>query len=115
MKNILVIDDEEMIVDALKVILEDLGHRVTGISESPIGEREALNHDYDLILVDLRMPGKNGAEVSENILKAKPSAKILIITAHPADPLAERALSAGAVGLVKKPFDMGKILEYLKD
>jgi DNA-binding NarL/FixJ family response regulator len=61
------------------------------------------------------MPVKNGAEITEDILKAKPNARILVITAYPSDPLAERALKAGAVGLLKKPFEIAKILDFLKD
>ena len=115
MKKILVIDDEAMIVDVMKVILEDMGYQVTGFHNSQEGETDALENDYDLILVDVRMPEKNGAEVTESILKAKPESKILIITAHPTDPLAKRALDAGAKALLKKPFEVAKILDFLKD
>ena len=114
MKKILVIDDEKMIVDAMQVILEDMGYRVKGFQNSQDGEKDALENDYDLILVDLRMPEKNGAEVTESILKEKPNARILMITAHPTDPLARRALDAGAMALIKKPFEIAKILDFLK-
>lgn len=115
MKKILIIDDEEMMVDVMKVILEDMGHQVTGIFQSLAGEKEAIENDYDLILLDVRMPEKNGAEVAHTILEVKPEAKILIITGYPTDPLAGKALNEGAVALMKKPFDMGKILYFLKD
>ena len=113
-KKVLVIDDEHMMLDAIKTILEEMGHRVECFSSSAEGEKSALENDFDLILTDLRIPEKNGAEVTETVLKKKPDAKVLIITGHPHDPLAKRALDAGAKGLVKKPFDIGKILEYLK-
>ena len=45
-------------------------------------------------------------------MKAKPNAKLLIITAYPTDPLAKRAMDAGAIALVKKPFEIGKILDF---
>lgn len=115
MKRILVIDDEELIVDALKMILGDLGHEVVGVSKSVEGEREAIANDFDLMLMDLRMPGKNGAEVTKSIRAVKPDAKILIMTAFPSDPLARSALDSGAISLVKKPFELGKILEFLQD
>ncbi len=115
MKRILVIDDEEMIVDVISVILSDMGYEVNGFQHSGDGEKEALANHYDLILVDLRMPDRNGAEVTRAILEGRPQAKILIITAYPTDPLAKKALDAGAVGLLKKPFEVAKILDYLKD
>lgn len=114
MKKILLIDDEPLIVEALSTLLSGLGYDVTGATRPEAGEREALSADFDLILVDLRMPEKNGAEVTKTILKAKPSARVLVITAFPSDPLARLALEAGAVSLVKKPFELATILEFLR-
>ena len=111
-KNILVIDDETMILDAITLILEDMGHEVTVCSDSAEGERAAVAGDFDLILTDLRMPGRNGAEITETILKQKPKARILIITAYPTDQLAGKALDAGAFALLKKPFEIAKILDF---
>ena len=113
-KSILVIDDETMILDAIKIIFEDMGISVQ-ISADPLeGTEEAIRNDYDLILTDIRMPVKNGAEITEAIMSKKPKARVLVITAYPNDPLVQRALGAGAIGLLKKPFEIAKILEYLK-
>jgi DNA-binding NtrC family response regulator len=113
-KSILAIDDEEMILDAIKIIFEDMGFSVQTTSDPVKGTEEAIARDYDLILTDIRMPVKNGAEIAEAILARKPSARILVITAFPNDPLVQRAMQAGAVGLLKKPFEIAKILEFLK-
>ncbi len=113
-KRILVVDDEEMILNAIKLILEDMGHAVDVCSDPAAGEKMALEQSYDLILVDLRMPGKNGADVTTAVLARKPESRVLVITAYPGDPLAARALDAGAVGLLKKPFEIAKILDFLK-
>jgi len=112
-KRILAIDDEEMILDAMKLILEDMGYEMDVFSDPVEGEKAALEKDYDLILLDLRMPQKNGAELTESIKQAKPDCRILIITAYPNDPLAERALKAGASSLLKKPFEIAKIVDLV--
>ena len=112
-KSILVIDDEIMILDAIKIIFEDMGYTVQTTSDPLQGTEEAVNKDFDLILTDVRMPVRNGAEVTETVLARKPGARILVITAYPNDPLAERAVRAGALGLLKKPFEIAKILDYL--
>ncbi len=112
-KSILVIDDEALILDAIKIIFEDMGYEVMTTSDPLRGTDEALSRDFDLILTDIRMPGRNGAEIAEAVLAAKPNARILCITAYPNDPLAERAVKAGAVGLLKKPFEIAKILDFL--
>jgi DNA-binding NtrC family response regulator len=113
-KSILVIDDETMILDAIKIIFEDMGISVQTTPDPAQGTEDALRNDYDLILTDIRMPVKNGAEITEAILAKKPSARILVITAYPNDPLVQRAMGAGAIGLLKKPFEIAKILEFLK-
>jgi DNA-binding response OmpR family regulator len=112
-KHVLIIDDDSVILDAVKTILEDMGHQVDGYTDSTEGEQAALAEEYDLILMDLRMPVKDGAAVTASILATQPDAKILIITGHPTDPLARKALDAGAKGLLKKPFEIGKVLDFL--
>jgi DNA-binding NtrC family response regulator len=112
-KTILVIDDETMILDAIKIIFEDMGYSVQTTSDPVQGTDTAIAQDFDLILTDIRMPSRNGAEITEAVLAKKPKARILVITAYPNDPLAERAIKAGAVGLLKKPFEIAKILDFL--
>ena len=114
MSKILIIDDEEIIVEAVTTILSDMGHSVTGCSSSVEGVKKALEADFDLIISDLRMPDMNGAEVTEKIIAEKPDSKILIITAFPLDPIARQALDFGAMTLLKKPFEISKILLYLE-
>ncbi|MFX1297119.1 MAG: response regulator [Promethearchaeota archaeon] len=113
-KKILVIDDEEMVLHTIKVIFEDMGYEITTHQDPLVGMNEAINNNFDLIILDLRMPKKNGAEITEEILNTKPNARILILTAHPTDPFAKKALEAGALSLVRKPFEIGKILNFLK-
>ena len=112
-KSILVIDDETMILAAIKIIFEDMGYSVRTTPDPIQGTEVAIAEDFDLILTDVRMPSRNGAEVTEAVLAKKPHARILVITAFPNDPLAERAIKAGAVGLLKKPFEIAKILDFL--
>lgn len=114
MKRILIIDDEESVLFAVRTILSDMGYQVETRSDPAEGEREALANEFDLILVDLRMPQRNGAEITETVRANKPSSNLLMITGYPSDPLLRRALDAGACGVVRKPFEIGKILEYLQ-
>jgi DNA-binding response OmpR family regulator len=114
MKRILIIDDEESVLFAVRTILGDMGYEVETRSDPAEGEREALANEFDLILVDLRMPQRNGAEITETVRANKPSSNLLMITGYPSDPLLRRALDAGARGVVRKPFEIGKILEYLQ-
>ena len=114
-KRILIIDDEQLVLDTMDSILTEMGYSVVTCPEPDAGEREAVTRDFDLVLVDIRMPRTNGAELTESILGARPESRILVITGYPSDPLVQRALEAGARGVVKKPFEIAKVLEYLPD
>lgn len=115
MKRILVIDDEPAVIEAMKDVLSGIGYDTTVCGSAVEGQREALSADYDLIMVDLMMPDRNGAEVTRAILKEKPESTILVITGHPHDPLAGEALQAGAKSLVAKPFEIGKVMDFLRE
>jgi DNA-binding NtrC family response regulator len=109
----LVIDDDTLVLDAMKVIFEDMGYVVQTTPDPIQGTEVATAQAFDLIVTDIRMPARNGAEITEAVRAKKPKAKILVITAYPTDPLAVRAINAGAVGLLKKPFEIAKILDFL--
>jgi len=113
MKKILLIDDTVMLVGALDMMMSDLGFEVEGVSDPFKGEALAIKEDYDLIAIDLRMPHRNGAEIIENIKKAKPSTRIVVMTGYPDDPMVERSLKAGALGIIPKPFRVEKLIQYL--
>ena len=112
MSNVLIVDDEPMVADVLATMLTSYGHSVTTRTTSSEA-LELLKDAFDLYLFDLRMPDPNGADLTESVFRVHAEARVLIMTAFPGDPLAARALRAGAVALVKKPFEIGKILTHL--
>ncbi len=114
MKRMLIVDDEAVILDAARLLLSASGVDVTTHADPIAGQEAALAEDFDLIVLDLWLGAKNGAELTEQIKRSKPEAKILITTGDPSDPLVQRALAAGAIGLLKKPFQMKELLGRLE-
>jgi len=114
-QTILMIDDDELIRDSMQLIFSDFGIDVRTCGDGEEGVSLALASDYDLILCDMRMPGLDGAQTVAKILQAKPQARILVLTAFPGDPLVQKALASGAIGIMKKPFEVAKLLELLKE
>jgi len=112
-KRILVIDDETMLLGALKAVLEAVDCEVSICSDAAAGLEEALTGTHDLVLVDVRMARTNGAEITEALLARRPAQKVVVITGYPDDPLAARALKAGATGLLRKPFEIARVLDFL--
>ena len=114
-RSLLVIDDEQMILDAIQIILEDMGYEVLAATSPAEGIAAATARHFDLILTDIRMPVINGAEITSAIRAARADARVLVITGFPNDPLVRRALDAGAIGIVRKPFEIAKILDFLEE
>ena len=104
MLNILVADDHEVVrMGLVKVLAEAL--QPIKIDEAGNGQ-EALSmvwkNDYDLVVLDLKMPGKGGLDVLKEIKQQKPKLPVLILSMHPEEQFAVRAIRAGASGYLTK-------------
>jgi len=108
--DILVIDDEDDICALFKDTLEDTGYTVTTVQESLKGLEAVKNHDYDLVFLDLKLPGMDGAELFKHIRMNKPELPVTIITGYPVSELMMNALAGGPFSIMKKPFTAGDIL-----
>ena len=67
--------------------------------------------DYDLVFLDISMPGRNGLEILEDIQRRKPEVPVLMLSMYPEDQYAAQALSAGASGFVSKDCEPNQLLE----
>ena len=108
--NILVIDDDETICSLFEDTLEETGHTITTVSESSKGLELVKDRDFDLVFLDLKMPGMDGAELFRQIRIAKPELPVTIITGYPDSDLMTTALSYGPFGVMNKPFRESDIM-----
>ncbi len=104
MIKILIADDHALIREGFKrLIAAEIGFRVIGEAENGLEALEFLrNHDCDLVVLDISMPGKNGLELLKEIRALRPNVKTLVLSMHPEDRFAIRALKAGAAGYLTK-------------
>ncbi|MEW6563053.1 MAG: response regulator transcription factor [Pseudomonadota bacterium] len=104
MIKVLVADDHSIIRKGLRQILNDTDDmRVGGEAEN--GQeaiRLAQENDYDLVLLDISMPDKHGIEVLKQIKSVRPQLPVLMLSMHPEEQYALRALKAGAAGYLNK-------------
>ncbi len=108
--SILIVDDQEANVLLLEQILHEAGYSRIASTMDPYAVCELhRNNHYDLILLDLQMPGMDGFQVMEELNKIEPDSylPVLVITAQPGHKL--RALAAGAKDFVSKPFDLVEV------
>lgn len=80
-KSILVIDDEQAILRSFELALEETPYRVDTAESGEKGIALEREHKYDLIFLDLKMPGINGVETLREIRKANPKVPVYIVTA----------------------------------
>ena len=111
--DVLVIDNDQTICDLFQDTLQINGHTVTTASDSFKGLELAENNDYDLVFLDLKMPGIDGAELYRRIKIVKPELPVTIITGYPDSDLMMKVLTYGPFGIMKKPFAGSDILAAL--
>ncbi len=107
MPSIMIVDDEEVLHVLYGKLLEHKGHRVVASAyngEEAVNVYKALDPRPDLVLMDHRMPVRNGLEALEDILTMDVNAKIVFLTADAS--VAEQALEMGASDVLLKPFRM---------
>jgi len=108
--TILVVDDEEIIRTLFKETLEELGHTVIAVESGFEGLELVQQRDFDLVFLDLKMPGMVGDDLFGQIKAIKPRLPVTIITGYPDSGMMRRALAQGPFGVMNKPFGESDIV-----
>lgn len=110
MKPVLIIDDEKEICDSISMILEYEGYAVDSTTSALEGLKKFSEQDFSAVLLDIQMPEMSGFEVLKKIKEIKPSASVIIISAHGSVENAVKATRLGAFDFLEKPIDRDKLL-----
>jgi DNA-binding NtrC family response regulator len=102
---ILIVDDEQIVRESLGAWLEEDGHRPHLCADGPQALAAIRDAEYELALVDLKMPGMDGLEVARRLRAASPQITIVVMTAFASVDTAVMALKEGAYDYITKPFD----------
>ncbi len=105
-ENMLVVEDEEIMREALVDYFSDVGHKVDTANDGDKSLEKLDFKDYDVMIIDLRLPGRDGLSVLEEIKSKNPEAKVIIITAYPSVESEKEAMNKGAIEYLQKPFEM---------
>ena len=116
MLKILIADDHSIVRAGLKQVLADTPDMTVtdeaGGSEEAI--RKALDGDFDVVVLDISMPGRGGLEVLKQIKSQKPKLPVLVLSMHPEDQYALRVLKAGAAGYVTKESVTEELIDAIR-
>lgn len=108
--KILIIEDEKLLADSLKVLLEDKGFTVDAVYDGETGAAYAELGIYDLLILDVMMPGMDGYQVARQVRAKRFGTPILMLTAKSDILDRVEGLNAGADYYLTKPFDTRELL-----
>jgi DNA-binding NtrC family response regulator len=108
--SILIVDDEFAIRESLLTLLELEGYQVETVGTGEEGLARMAEHSFDLVLLDFALPDRNGLEIMADIRDREPDSNVIMITAYGTVENAVKAMQAGAVNFIQKPWDNEKLL-----
>jgi DNA-binding response OmpR family regulator len=113
-KNILVIEDERDIADLIRLHLEDLNYRVSVAPDGNTGLHKSSAGSWDLIILDLRLPGVDGLEICRRLRQRSEYVPILMLTSKSSELDRVVGLEIGADDYVTKPFSVLELMARVK-
>jgi two-component system invasion response regulator UvrY len=104
MTRILLVDDHPIVRQGIKQVLTGaFDHALVGEAASAEeGLSEVRNTDWDILVLDLTLPGTSGLDLLKDLRRERPTLPVLVLSMHPADQFARRAINAGASGYLTK-------------
>jgi DNA-binding NtrC family response regulator len=112
--RILIIDDEAAIRESLDTLLTLEGFTVTMAVDGATGIEQLSTNEYDLLLLDLALPGESGIDLLPRITALQPNLPVIMITAYGTMGNVVDAIRAGAKNFVQKPWDNEKLLADIR-
>lgn len=115
MPSVLIIDDERPIRMALREILEDEKYTVDEAKDGEEGLAKIQEHDYDIVLCDIRMPRIDGLEVLDRAMELGKDTQFIMVSAHGNIETAVDATKKGAFDFIEKPPDLNRLLVSMRN
>ncbi len=112
--RILIADDEPSILWVLERGLRQAGYAVTAVADGEAALAEALREGFDLVLLDIRMPGLDGLTLLSELRRLRPESAVIVMTAHGTIDDAMEAMQRGASEYLIKPFDVDQVLHHVQ-
>ena len=113
--QLLVVDDEDVVCRGCRRVLAREGFRVRTSTDANEGLTLAREWDYDAILLDIKMPDKDGIQFLEELRETKPDVPVIIITGFPSPESEESAKRLGAARYITKPFTPDTITQAVRN
>ncbi len=113
---VLVVDDDHDLCANLWDLLRERGYRVAVAHDAEDAARRLQEHDFAVVLIDMKLPRSDGSQVFRRVRQSNPQARTIVITGHRVemDPVVQSVVAEGADAVCYKPFDVPRLLATLK-
>jgi FixJ family two-component response regulator len=108
-----IVDDDPLAREGIKELVESLGYKALAFVSAQDFLQSGAIAKTGCLITDLQMPGLNGLELQERLQAGGYNTPVILITAYPNEKHRSRAMSAGAIGFLSKPFEEQSLLECL--
>jgi DNA-binding NtrC family response regulator len=112
---ILIVDDEPIVREAIHDWLVDAEYSVTTARTGEEALEIVARQDFDLVILDVRLPGKTGIRVLQEIKEMKPETKAIVITAYASPELRTEAMELGAIHYLSKPIAPDQLEKHIQE
>ena len=113
-ERILIAEDEEILRTNMKEFLESKGYVVEAVADGTAALERALAEDYGLLITDIRMPGVDGIELLERVVRERPETLVMIMTAYGSVDTAINSLRLGAYDYLLKPLILEDLVQRVR-
>jgi DNA-binding NtrC family response regulator len=111
--KILVVDDDAIVVKSCKRILEAEGFEISAVSSADQAIEVIKNYDFDLLLIDIKMPKHDGFFLMREIKKDAPELPVIVMSGYPTPETIAEVLNSGAVQFIPKPFRPDELVKTI--
>ncbi len=111
--TIFIVDDDPSVRESTELMLKSVGFDVTTFVSAQDFLKANLSESLGCLILDVRMPGMSGLDLQEKLLSAKTPLPVIFITGHGTVPMSVRAMKAGAVDFLQKPFEEQDLLDAI--
>ncbi|MDP2305599.1 MAG: response regulator [Pseudomonadota bacterium] len=115
-RRVLIVDDDEWVRESSSALLEASGYEVVTAANGPAGLEifQAAPESFAFVLLDMRMPGMDGAEVLRRMVAIDPDARVVLCSGYTREQIGPGLFSLGRVGFLEKPFDLSQLREQIR-
>lgn len=112
-KKVLIVDDDRIVLSSCKKVLESMGFH-TETAQNIEEFHRLMNSEFDVFLVDIKMPVRDGISLIQEIRKNRPDSVIIAMSGHVTDETMAESLAVGAASFLGKPFTPDELLQAIK-